>query len=395
MGLMEEVVAQLMQPYFYYSVGAMLASFLAVNLVLRFTKVFSHRVRSYLHIAPLLSPLFALLVFPPELYYYRMGDLPPAVDHISFIAGPFMPLGPPQVVSVFSYTGMLCITGLVLGMFILLFCLNPGTGWLKRCGVINCTEEDFPEAQLIVQRCADRLGLDTPKLGILEDLRPNAFIAGRGRKSVIILSLGLLDSFTDEEVEAAVAHEMMHLSHGDHIFRSIAMALAAVSFFNPLAYFCATAALREREHWADTGSIKEGYSAAALEDALRKVSAGPGKIGVGALRGMNLWLLAGSPLLPKRWLSFHPSADQRIEAINRPDGVSKSWAYVGLALVITTILCFTFLTSFHEVHEIIVADHMLRPPAMMAHGALADHTGFHEGNLTLGFRIPPGPPPSS
>ena len=211
---------------------------------------------------------------------------------------------------------------------------------------------------------------------------------------MVILSLGLLDSFTPGEVRAAIAHEMMHLRHGDHIFRAVTMALTAVTFYNPLAYFSSTAALREREHWADTGSIREGYSVSALEDALRKVSATPSSLRVGALRGMNLWLLAGSPLLPKRWLSFHPSVDQRIEAINMPDGPRKaSWLYVSLALTIITLLCFTMLISFAEVHQAVLSANHIVPQHVIGAGMIMHNDTVFHGNLTMGMHMPRGPPP--
>ena len=158
--LIDQILAQLMQPYFYYSIAAMLAAFLAVALVMRFTKFFSHRVRSYLHLIPLFAPLAVMLYYPPKLYFFALADIPPAADRISFITGPFTQFVPPTI---FSYTGLLCIIGLVLGAFIFLYCIIPTQGWLKRSGVIYCCEEDFPEAAAGGQRVRGQVRTGCPE----------------------------------------------------------------------------------------------------------------------------------------------------------------------------------------------------------------------------------------
>jgi len=396
--MIDQVMLQVTQPYFYYAVGAMLASFLAVNVVLRLSGLCSHRARSYLHLMPLLAPMFVLILYPPRLYIYTMGlpnSVPPSLSFGTPAFTGFMQMAPPGLVQILSVTGLLCIAGLVLGIAVLALCLNPGQRWLSKCGVIFAMDDDFPQVQVMVRECADKFGIAPPRLGILEDLRPNAFIAGRGNKAVIILSLGLIGSFSDDEVRAAIAHEMMHLRHGDQLFRSVTIALAAASFYNPLAYFSATAALREREHWADTGSIVAGYPISALEDALRKVSSSPCPTGAGALRGLNLWLLTSSPLLPKRWLSFHPSVEQRIDAIKRPQESGRtSMLYLGLALVTITMLSLVVLVSFQEVRLLALPEHNPLPLAEI-------HMHVHNAPIAMGMghiappmdmHVPPGPP---
>ena len=68
----------------------------------------------------------------------------------------------------------------------------------------------------------------------MEDLRPNAFAGGHGRSAVLVFSLGMLQTFDEEELAVAIDHELMHLKNRDPFFRSTMIGLIALSFFNPV-----------------------------------------------------------------------------------------------------------------------------------------------------------------
>ncbi|MCF8170905.1 MAG: protease HtpX [Candidatus Methylopumilus sp.] len=68
-----------------------------------------------------------------------------------------------------------------------------------------------------VHQIADRAGIGRPEVAIYEG-EPNAFATGAFRNdSLVAVSTGLLDSMTEEEVTAVLAHEVAHIANGDMI----------------------------------------------------------------------------------------------------------------------------------------------------------------------------------
>ena len=145
-----------------------------------------------------------------------------------------------------------------------------------------------------------------PRIGLVEDLRPNAYVGGHGRSTVLVFSLGMLQIFDEEELTVAIDHELMHLKNRDTLFRSAAIALIALSFFNPIAYLSYTASLREREHLADDASTRSKRSREALKRALRKAAETTRQVeGMATLSGLRLMGLM--PLFPRNMLATHPA----------------------------------------------------------------------------------------
>ena len=68
-----------------------------------------------------------------------------------------------------------------------------------------------------VHRMADAAGIGRPEVGIYEG-EPNAFATGAFKNSALVaVSTGLLQSMTQEEVEAVLAHEVSHIVNGDMV----------------------------------------------------------------------------------------------------------------------------------------------------------------------------------
>lgn len=69
-----------------------------------------------------------------------------------------------------------------------------------------------------VRRQADRAGIGMPEVGIFNSPQPNAFATGMNRNNALVaVSTGLLDSMTQDEVEAVLGHEVSHVANGDMI----------------------------------------------------------------------------------------------------------------------------------------------------------------------------------
>ncbi|MDQ2140010.1 protease HtpX [Alcaligenaceae bacterium A4P071] len=68
-----------------------------------------------------------------------------------------------------------------------------------------------------VHQLADRAGIGRPEVAIYEG-EPNAFATGAFKNdSLVAVSTGLLNSMTEEEVAAVLAHEVAHIANGDMV----------------------------------------------------------------------------------------------------------------------------------------------------------------------------------
>jgi heat shock protein HtpX len=75
---------------------------------------------------------------------------------------------------------------------------------------------DEPQLHNVVETLAIGLGVDPPKLYLIDDTAPNAFATGRDPKHAsIAVTRGLLDKLDRTELEGVIAHEMSHVVNRD------------------------------------------------------------------------------------------------------------------------------------------------------------------------------------
>jgi heat shock protein HtpX len=110
---------------------------------------------------------------------------------------------------------------------------------LKSARAQVITEADHPEFYGIVASLAQRANLPMPRVAISPSDQPNAFATGRGpRDAVVCATTGLLNSMPRHEIEAVMAHELMHVKHRDILIGSVAAAIAtAISWIAQMAMF--------------------------------------------------------------------------------------------------------------------------------------------------------------
>ena len=395
---MSWLVLQVFQPYFYYPLVLSLALIIGVHAAVRFTRIKDHHLRSYLFALPMLSPLIVYALYPPRF------DIMVMEGRGAAFAFPPNPLtfthlhpGPPLMQDLPSVTGTLCISGILLGIALLTACLILNRYGTKR-GFIPLSEEDYPKVlQLVAKRCR-RFGIEQPNIGLVEDLRPNAFVGGHGRSTVLVFSLGMLQTFDEDEMTVAIDHELMHLKNRDTIFRSVSIGLIALSFFNPIAYLSYTAALREREHLADDGSTPSKRSKEALKSALKKAAMMTSQV-EGMASASSLRLFGLVPLFPRNMLATHPAEEQRLESISRSNRDRKASAKtICLTILCVVILSGVLLAAFVDTRTLLVhsspQDMMMlgsNGPLVLDHGKLANLTPMphEEFDHHLTFLPPP------
>ncbi|MBT8439800.1 MAG: protease HtpX, partial [Gammaproteobacteria bacterium] len=65
---------------------------------------------------------------------------------------------------------------------------------------------------------ARRAGIGMPEVGVFNSQAPNAFATGWNKNAALVaVSSGLLQSMTQDEVEAVLGHEVSHVANGDMV----------------------------------------------------------------------------------------------------------------------------------------------------------------------------------
>lgn len=85
-----------------------------------------------------------------------------------------------------------------------------------------------------VARLAQKANIGMPEVGVFHSDSPNAFATGASKnKALVAVSTGLLQSMSQDEVEAVIGHEIGHVANGDMITLTLIQGVvnAFVMFF--------------------------------------------------------------------------------------------------------------------------------------------------------------------
>jgi heat shock protein HtpX len=84
-----------------------------------------------------------------------------------------------------------------------------------------------PLLRSTVDRLSARIGISPPKIQLLDDGFPRAFVVGRNpRSATLAVSTGLLTALTPDELEAVLAHELAHVRTRDVLTQTQVVLLA-------------------------------------------------------------------------------------------------------------------------------------------------------------------------
>jgi heat shock protein HtpX len=169
-----------------------------------------------------------------------------------------------------------------------------------------------PWLESTVKGLADKSGIPMPKLAIVPDETPNAFVFGRTASgATLALHEGLLKKLNEDEVKGVIGHELGHIKHKDYIVMTVLSALpliayiiargtwtaaalsgssrqrnegqmraalAVIGIVSYLVYIisllCVLRLSRLREHYADAYSAYVTSSPRSLESGLAKITYG-------------------------------------------------------------------------------------------------------------------------
>jgi heat shock protein HtpX len=224
-------------------------------------------------------------------------------------------------------------------------------------GATQIEKRDNPRLYRTVENLAITLGMQTPKVYIIDDPAPNAFATGRDPKhAVVAATTGLIELMDDNELQAVMAHEMGHVQNYDIRVSMIAFGLVSaigllsdivlrMMFFGGdrresnvhpivmvigviiivlapiIALIVQMAVSRQREYLADASGAMTTRHPEALASALEKLA----KYGK-PMKHQNTasaHLFFSNPLKPgffSKMFSSHPPLEDRIARLRGNEG---------------------------------------------------------------------------
>ena len=150
-------------------------------------------------------------------------------------------------------------------------------------------------------------------------------------------SAGLLASAAADELEAVIAHEMIHIKNRDNQMKILLGLLRLLAFYNPVAHVAAAEVIKERELNADSGAIGLLGQSRSLIKGLEFAQKKPC---VSARRG---FVSAFSSLFSSSsFLSHHPAPEERMQAVGGRGGLSRGrrmmWGTIAVLLAALALL---------------------------------------------------------
>lgn len=234
------------------------------------------------------------------------------------------------------------------------------SGLLERIDAVPLARERAPGLYDRVDRLADAMGIDPPELRVARMRAPNALAVGGRGSAVVVLDQSLFGLLTREELEAILAHELAHIERRDSLVATMGYtAMQTVAGLVLLALFplllAVTGAARalawargRPSAWTETlpgrlrTAIENGVGVLLLgltlllfahsrrrefaaDDRAAAVTGRPlalaralGRIDAVTRPGLDLLAplyVTGDEEGPLRWLSTHPSVDERVERL--------------------------------------------------------------------------------
>lgn len=110
---------------------------------------------------------------------------------------------------------------------------------LRMHGAQPIDRSSAPNLYNMVDNLAERAGIPTPKIYIIDSPQPNAFATGRNPENAAVAATrGLLENLSHEETAGVMAHELAHIKNRDTLIMTITATFAgAVSMLANFALF--------------------------------------------------------------------------------------------------------------------------------------------------------------
>lgn len=193
--------------------------------------------------------------------------------------------------------------GFSVGIVTLQYLLGPYLlQWFFNINWIE-PREISPALESFLRNLCQKRGIPVPRFGIIEDGNPNAFTFGHLPSNArVVVTRGLVEMLTPEELEAVVAHEIGHVAHYDFLVMAVASVVPLILYNiyvwtrsernNQAAWVVAIGAYaayvlsqmavlvlsRIREFFADEHAVDSVQNANAISSALVKIAYGMARL---------------------------------------------------------------------------------------------------------------------
>ncbi len=124
------------------------------------------------------------------------------------------------------------IGAFILALFFMLiqFAISPSiVRWSTRLRYLQPGENSWLEGT--VSKLAQQAGIKPPRLAIVPDRTPNAFVFGNSSNNMTLaVNQGLLDQLNEDEIQGVLGHEIGHIRHKDSIIMTFMSAIPLVAY---------------------------------------------------------------------------------------------------------------------------------------------------------------------
>ncbi|WP_207587398.1 M48 family metalloprotease [Halomontanus rarus] len=122
--------------------------------------------------------------------------------------------------------GLLAVLTLVGLLWIQL--LYARRNLLAEANAYPVTAESHPDLDARITRLASLADMRVPAVAVADSDVPNSFAVGSLWSGTVVVSEGLLEILSDEELDAVLAHELVHLKNHDAVVMTLASFLPAL-----------------------------------------------------------------------------------------------------------------------------------------------------------------------
>lgn len=138
-------------------------------------------------------------------------------------------------------------------------------------GVLAEGRETFAGREFdTLERARRRLGLARDVRLVLTSQRVEPGVWGT-RRPTVVLPEAVAEHLNDEELEAVLLHELVHVERRDNLWGNWQTALACLYWFHPLVWLCNRRLLEERELACDERVLETGSGAGPYASGILKV----------------------------------------------------------------------------------------------------------------------------
>jgi Zn-dependent protease with chaperone function len=181
---------------------------------------------------------------------------------------------------------------------------------LKRIGAVPIEEQDETRLWNVTEGLCATFGLTMPSLYVLDDEVPNACALGRdARRSVVVVTTGLLRRLDPIELEGAIAHELAHVKRGDNGVSCVGITLGRIFGGESTLRRCVG---ENREYRADVVGASAVRFPRGLLGALRTMMGSPAP-------AQGSFFATPTRFGPTRWVWIDPSVGHRDDVLQPGD----------------------------------------------------------------------------